>query len=91
MRVGELKKAVVAVVVCIWTDGTSVTICSGYARVEHGNDSSRSSSVEGVNTRSFATWYFEVWQITLYHVVDLLTIHGPVRDPYPRSCPRVTI
>ena len=26
--------------------------------------------------------YFEDWQITLYHVVELLTIHGPVRDPY---------
>ena len=46
VRVGELKKAVVAVVVCIRTDGTSVAIRSGYARVEHGND----SSVEGVNT-----------------------------------------
>ena len=51
VRVGELKKAVVAVVVCIWTDRTSVTTRSGYAQVEHGNDSSRSSPVEGVNTR----------------------------------------
>ena len=26
--------------------------------------------------------YFEDWQITLYHMVELLTIQGPVRDPY---------
>ena len=51
VHVGELKKAVVAVVVCIWTDGTSVTIRSGYAQVEHANDLFRSSSVECVNTR----------------------------------------
>ena len=30
----------------------------------------------------WASRYFEVWQITLSHVIDLLTIHGPVRDPY---------
>ena len=26
--------------------------------------------------------YFENWQITLYHVVDILTLHGPIRDSY---------
>ena len=47
---GELKRPFLQEL-CIWTDGTSVTIRSGYARVKHGNHSSRSSSVEGVNTR----------------------------------------
>ena len=51
VRVGGIKKAVVAIVVCIWADGTSVTIRSGYAQVEHGYGLSCSSSVEGVNTR----------------------------------------
>ena len=33
---------------------------------------------------SFAAWvfrYIEVWQLTLPHTVELLAIHGPVRDP----------
>ena len=25
--------------------------------------------------------YIEVWQLTLFHAVELLAIHGPVRDP----------
>ena len=69
----------------VWTEGTSATVRSGCARVGHANGSTRTRAVVGVSTRQLATWssrYFEDWQITLYHVVELLTPHGPVRDPY---------
>ena len=62
-----------------------MTIRSGHTRFEHASGSFRTSAVEGVNPRQIATLfsrYFEDWQITLYHVVDFLTIHGPVSDPY---------
>ena len=58
---------------------------SGYTRFGLGNGSFRSRSVEGVNSPvALSMWvirYIEVWQLTLPHAVELLAIHGPVRDP----------
>ena len=60
---------------------------SGYTRFGHGNGTFRSRSVEGVNSPvALPAWvirYIEVWQLTLLHAVELLAIHGPVRDPCP--------
>ena len=32
--------------------------------------------------RHVVSRYFENWRITRYHVVEILTLHGPKRDPY---------
>ena len=57
----------------------------GYTQFGLGNGSFRSRSVEGVTSPvALSVWvirYIEVWQLILPHVVELLAIHGPVRDP----------
>ena len=58
---------------------------SGYTQFGLGNGSFRSRSAEGVNSPvALSSWvirYIEVWQLTLPHAVELLAIHGLVRDP----------
>ena len=67
------------------TDGTRRSNRSDRTRNEHAVQLVPYGCCRGCEDsvdRHVVSRYFENWRITLYHVVEILTLHGPKRDPY---------